>query len=178
MNDAHNASNELAERLRRWIVVGGYTLGCWVALQNALMLLAWGPVIFNRAFRFMVFIPIHRLAVTLWLASPLLLLVGCWGFDRRRRWARPVLLTYAGAAVAGLFATQALRFADIVSGSGSDGDQAFAQVVVTALRQFDLAIWASVFPAFVYLSLGRPEVRQTFPEFRRGFTPILRRDRS
>lgn len=178
MNEAQSASSELAEQLRRWIVVGGYALGGWVLLQNTLLLLAWGPVIFTRDFRFMVFMPIHRLAVMLWLASPLLLLMGCWGFQRRRRWARPVLLAYAGAACAGLCATQALHFADIVSGSGASGDLTYPQVFVTALGQFDLLIWGSVFPAFVYFSLGRPEVMAAFPESRRGFSPILRRDQS
>lgn len=175
MNEPQYPSGELAERLRRWIVVGGYILGGWALLQSAFMLLVWGPDLYNRGFRYMIFVPIHRLSVMLWLASPLLLLVGCWGFQRHRPWARPVLLSYAGAAVVGMLGIQAVHFTDILS--GSYGDRTFRQVLSAAVSQFDLVVWASVFPAFVYLSLGRPEVRDTFPEFRPGFTPLPGREK-
>jgi hypothetical protein len=174
MNGPSGTPIELVERLRKWIIVGGYALGGWVLFQNVLMVLAWGPSIFSRHFRFAASVPIQRLAVLLWLASPVLLLVGCWGFQRHRPWARPVLLTYAGAAVAGMFGMQVVHLADILSGAG--GEMSFRQVLSAALGQLDLAVWASVFPAFVYLCLGRPEVRDTFPEFHHGFTPVGRWD--
>lgn len=176
MSELPAPSTELAERLRRWIVVGGFILGGWVLLQNGLMLLAWGELTFSRWFQFRILVPVHRLSIMLWLASPLLLLVGCWGFQRHRQWARPVLLCYAGAAVVGMLGTQTVHFIDILS--GSYGEQSFRQLLSAALSQFDLLVWASVFPAFVYVSLGRPEVRDTFPEFRPGFTPVHRNDAS
>ena len=43
----------------------------------------------------------------------------------------------------------------------------------TALSLIDVAVYASVFPVLLVLCLARPEVRDQFPEFRAGFTPIL-----
>jgi hypothetical protein len=168
---ASSGTDELAGRLRRWIVVGGCILGGWAILQNAFMLLAWGPTIFARYFPYRVLVPVHRLSVMLWLAAPMILLAGCWGFHRHRPWARPVLLTYAAAAVAGLIGTQAVHFIDILTG-GHRG-LTYRQALSSAVSQLDLVIYASVFPAFVLLSLGRPEVRDTFPEFRPGFAPVI-----
>jgi hypothetical protein len=38
---------------------------------------------------------------------------------------------------------------------------------------FDLFVYSCVYPASVILCLTRPEIRDHFAEYRRGFTPIL-----
>jgi hypothetical protein len=171
-----NTPVQLADRIRRWIVIGGCILGGWALLQNAFMLLAWGPSIYARYFRFGILVPIHRLSVMVWFAAPLLLLIGCWGFHRHRPWARPVLLAYAATWFVGLLGVQSVQFIDILS--GQRGDLSFRQILNVAVSHFDLLLYATVFPAFVFLSLRRPEVRDTFPEFRPGFTPITGSDRA
>jgi hypothetical protein len=163
-------SSELAERLRRWIVVAGYVLGGWAILQAALTIIAWG-LPFNRYFRVELLTAIHRLAAALYLVSPLLLVAGCWAFQHHRRWARPVLLTYAGMWIAGVFGVQVVQFIEMLS--GAYGDLTFRQQFGTALGGFDLSVYASVFPVSLVLCLTRPEVRDQFPEFRTGFAPIV-----
>jgi len=165
-----HTSSKLAERIRRWIVGAGYILGGWAILQSALLLLTWG-LPFNRYFRIEVLTPIHRLATASWLVAPLVLVAGCWGLQQHRRWARPVLLTYAVMWVAGMFGAQAVQFIDSVS--GAHGDLTFRQLLTMALSGFDLAVYASVFPVLLVLCLLRPEVRDHFPEFRSGFAPII-----
>jgi hypothetical protein len=164
------SSHELAQRLRRWIVVAGYALGGWAILQVALTLVAWG-LPFSRGFRIGLLTPIHRLTTALWLLAPLLLVVGSWGLQQHRRWARPVLLTYAGMWIAGVFGAQVVRFIDTLS--GAYGDLTFRQQFSAALGGFDLAVYASVFPVSLVLCLLRPEVRDHFPEYRAGFAPIV-----
>ena len=166
----HRTSSELAERLRRWIVIAGYVLGGWAILQVALTLIAWG-LPFNHYFRIEWLTPIHRLATALWMVAPLLLVAGCWGFQQHRRWARPVLLTYAGMWIVGVFGAQGVQFIDTLS--GAYGDLPFRQLFSMALGGLDLAVYASVFPVSVVLCLMRPEVRDHFPEFRTGFAPIV-----
>jgi hypothetical protein len=163
-------SSELAERLRRWIVVAGYLLGGWAILQAALNLVAWG-LPFNRGFRIGFLTLIHRLATALWMVAPLLLVAGCWGFQQHRSWARPVLLTYAGMWIAGVFGAQVVQFIDTLS--GAYGDVTFRQLFSMALSGLDLAVYASVFPVSLVLCLLRPDVRDQFPEFRMGFGPIV-----
>src|SRR5687768_7096130 len=108
-NVSDRPSSELAERLRRWIVVAGYALGGWAILQVARTLVAWG-LPFNRGFRIELLMPLHRLATALWMLAPCWLVVGCWGFQQQRRWARPVLLTYAGMWIVGVFGGQVVEF--------------------------------------------------------------------
>ncbi len=163
-------SSDLAERLRRWIVVAGYILGGWAILQVVLTLVAWG-LPFNRGFRIELLTPIHRLATALWMVAPPLLVAGCWGFQQHRRWARPVLLTYAGMWTVGVFGAQVVQFIDSLS--GAYGDLTFRQLFSMALGGLDLAVYASVFPVSVVLCLLRPEVRDHFHEFRAGFAPII-----
>src|SRR5437016_14063544 len=92
-----HTSSELAERLRLGIVLAGYILGGWAILQIALTLVAGGwDMLFRRGFRFTIMIPIFRLAAAIYIISPFLLVAGCAGFQRHRRWARTVLLIYAG----------------------------------------------------------------------------------
>src|SRR5687768_7105437 len=98
-----STSGDLADRLRRWIVIAGYVLGAWTVFQTTSLLIAFG-LPFNRHFRVELLTSIHRVGTLLYLVSPLLLLSGCWGFQHHRRWARPVLLTYAGTWIAGLLA--------------------------------------------------------------------------
>jgi hypothetical protein len=163
-------SSDLAERLRRWIVVPGYVLGAWAIFRSAVMLIAWG-LPFNRYFRIELLTPVHRLATALFYLSPLLLVAGCWGFQHHRPWARPVLLTYAGMWIAGIFGLQLVEFIETLS--GAYGDLSFRQQLSMALGQFDLSVYSGVFPVSVVLCLARPEVRDHFPEFRSGFAPIL-----
>jgi hypothetical protein len=171
VTDVSSTSSELAERLRRWMVVAGYILGGWAVLQVALTLVAWGLLPFNRGFRIGLLTPIHRLATAFWMVAPALLVAGCWGFQQHRRWARPVLLTYAGMWIVGVFGAQVVQFIDTLS--GAYGDHTFRQLFSTALGGFDFALYASVFPALLVLCLLRPEVRDHFPEFRPGFAPIV-----
>jgi hypothetical protein len=168
---SNDTSSELAGRLRRWIVFAGYVLGGWATLQVVLMFVAWGMEPFHRGFRFEWLTPIHRLSVALWMSAPVLLIAGCWGFQQHRRWARPVLLTYAGMWIAGVFGVHVVQFIDTLS--GAFGDFTFRQAFSMALDGFDLAIYSSVFPVSLVLCLTRPEVRDHFPECRVGFAPIL-----
>lgn len=166
-------SGDLADRLRRWIVVAGYVLGGWAILQAAAILIAWG-LPFNRHFRSEWLTQIHRVGMALYLVSPLVLVSGCWGFQHHRRWARPVLLTYAGMWIAGLLAMQGVHFLETLSGAYSDFT--FRQHFSLALGNFDLLLYASVYPVSLILCLTRPEVRDQFAEFRTGFAPILDAD--
>jgi hypothetical protein len=163
-------SSDLAERLRLWIVLGGYILGGWAIIQFALSLIAWGPP-FQRFFRIEILTPIHWLSSAMLLVSPLLLLAGCWGFQRHRRWARPVLFTYAGMWVAGLLGVKIAQFVNMLD--GAYGDMSSTALFSSALGTLDLAVYASVFPIFVVLCLTHPAVRDQFPEFRAGFAPIV-----
>ncbi len=163
-------STELADRLRHWIVVGGYVLGGWGILQVVLTLVTWG-LPFNQYFSIEVLTPVHQLATALWMVAPLLLVTGCWGFQQHRRWARPALLTYSGMWIVGVFGAQGVQFIDILS--GANGDLTFRQQFNAALGGFDLAVYASVFPVSLVLCLTRPEIRDQFPEFRSGFAPIV-----
>ena len=163
-------SSDLAERLRRWIVVAGYVLGAWGIIQVALTLVAWG-LPFNRDFGIEWLTPIQRLATGFWMLAPLLLVAGCWGLGRHRSWARPVLLTYAGMWIAGVFGGQVVQFIDMLS--GEYGELTFRQLCSMVLAGLDLAVYASVFPVSMVLCLLRPEVRDHFPEFRAGFAPIV-----
>jgi hypothetical protein len=167
---SEHPSSELAERLRLWIVLAGYILGGWAILQIALMLMAWG-LPFKAGFRFRIMVPIHRLATAMYLVSPFLLVAGCWGFHRHRRWARTVLLTYAGTWVAAVFGMRIVQFIDTLS--GTYGDLSSLAIFSMALSGIDLAVYTSVFPVLMVLCLARPEVRDQFPEFRAGFTPII-----
>ena len=169
-----NAPSEIAGHLRRWIIVGGLLLGGWGLFENLLMLAAWGPAVYARHFRFAALVPLHRLAVAMWLAAPPLLLVGCWAFHRHRPWARPALLAYVAVSVGGLLGVQVAHFADVLS--GARGDLAFRQVLSGAVGQLDLLVFGSVFPAFVFLSLRRPEVIDTFAADRGGFPPLTARE--
>jgi hypothetical protein len=166
-------SSDLAERLRRWIVIAGYVLGGWAILQTLLILIAWG-LPFNRYFPIELLTPIHRLATALYLVSPLPLIAGCWGFQHHKRWARPVLLTYSGMWIGSLFALQGVEFIDTLS--GAYGDLSFRQKFSMALGGFDRLVYASVYPVSLILCLIWPEVRDHFPEFRTGFAPILTRE--
>ena len=164
---SREVSDGLADHLRRWIIVGGLVLGGWGLVENLLMLAAWGPAVYERHFRFAALVPLHRLSVAMWYVAPPLLLVGCWAFYRHRPWARPVLLAYAAVAVGGLLGVQVAHFADVLS--GARGDLTFRQVLSGAVGQLDLLVFGSVFPAFVFLSLRRPEVGDTFAAGRGGF---------
>jgi hypothetical protein len=165
-------SGELAERLRRWIVVAGYVVGGWGILQAIWIFIAWGLPFITRSFGTWYLTPIYRLAAPLYLASPLLLVVGCWGFQRHRRWARTVLLTYAGTWITGLLGMQGVLFVDTLSGNFVG--LTFMQRFSVAVGSFDLLVYASVYPALLVLCLMRREIRDRFPEFRTGFAPILR----
>jgi hypothetical protein len=164
------ADESVLAMLRRWIVVAGYILGGWAILQGALNLMAWG-LPFNFSFRIEILIPIHRIAVAAYMVAPLLLIAGCWGFQHHRRWARPVLLTYAVLWIVAVFGVQLVQLIDTLS--GAYGDLNFGQVFSIALGGFDLAVYASVFPVLLALCLLRPEIRDHFPEFRSGFAPIM-----
>lgn len=163
-------STELAERIRRWIIVAGYVLGAWAILQSALLLISDG-LPFNIIFRPYLLIPIHRLAVILWLVSPLLLVIGCWGFQHHQRWAKSILLTYAGTWIAGVFLIQCVQFIDSIA--GGYGDVTAGRHFRFALGLFDLFVYSSVYPVLLILCLTRPGIRDNFAEFRPGFTPVI-----
>jgi hypothetical protein len=164
------ASRSLAAELRRWIVIAGYVLGGWAIVQSALNLAAWG-LPFNFSYGIGVLEPIDRVAKVLHLLAPLLLVAGCWGFQHHRPWARPVLLTYAGTWVVGLFGVLGVSVVDTMS--GSYGDLTSRQMFTMALNRLDIFVYASVYPVVLVLCLMRPEVRDQFPEFRGGFAPVM-----
>src|SRR5687767_14556147 len=112
-------SSDLAEQLRRWIVVAGLALAAWAIVQMILIFVVWEQP-FNRGFRIWLLMPIYRLAAMLYLVSPLILVAGCWGFKQHRRWARPVLLTYAGMWIAGVLGLHGVQFIDTLSGAYGD----------------------------------------------------------
>jgi hypothetical protein len=164
------SASTLADRLRWWIVAIGYALAGWAIFQTLFMFAAWGNL-FNRFFPSPALTALHGIATLCYLAAPLLLLAGCWGFQHHRRWARPFLLSYAGAWVGGVFLMQVIQFMDIMSQSvgGFNPRQLFA----SALGTFDLLIYSSVYPIALVVCLTRTEIRDNFSELGRGFSPIV-----
>jgi hypothetical protein len=170
-NQIERTSSELAEQLRRWIVVGGYLLGGWSLLQSILMFSVWG-LPFNRHFLIEILTPIHRLATALWLVAPPLLVIGCWRFQQHRRWARPALLTAAGVWIGGVFGIHVVDFIAFLSAPHRSFTS--GEILSLAAGRLDLAVYSSVFSVSIILCLTRREVRDEFPEFRAGFTPVFK----
>lgn len=169
-------SNILANRLRRWIVVTGYVLGAWAIFKTVLNFLAWrqlalGQLLSDVYFRLEVLTHVYRGGALLYLVSPFLLVGGCWGFQRQRRWARPVLFAYAGTWIGGLLTTQGASFlATLWDAYGRSG---FWQYSTLALRDLDPLVYASVYPVSLVLYLTRADVRGQSPESRTGFAPVM-----
>jgi hypothetical protein len=170
VDSSGRASSDLAGQLRCWLVFAGYILGGWAILNEISLFAAWG-LPFNRPFRFVILNAIYRLASWLYFVSPVVLLAGCWGFQQHRRWARPVLLTYAGMWIAGVLGLHLVMFVKMLS--GAYGDTTLRQRLGSSISALDIAVYASVFPVSLVLCLARREMRDHFPEFRTGFSPIL-----
>lgn len=169
MNQGMLAEHNLADHLRRWIIIVGYFLGIWGLLQVVAVLMAWG-LPFNRRFQFPLVTLMHRLGTVLWMGAPILLLVGCWAFQNHQRAARTLLLSYAVVWFAALLATVVVQISDVVS--GAHGDNTLAEMAYAFFSGLDVRIHASVFPLSVVLVLTRPEIRDQFPEFRRRFEVV------
>ena len=66
-------SSDLADRFRLWIVVGGYVLGGWAAMQVAWGSIVFGELPFYHQFPFHIGVPmsIMQTASALYLVSPI-----------------------------------------------------------------------------------------------------------
>jgi hypothetical protein len=166
-------SSDLADWLRRWIVIAGYFIAGWGLLQMSLEVISWGPLFYlHLRIGWPGFLAL--LFEGLCLSALVLLLVGCWGFQHQRRWARPVLLTYAGTWLTFELAAAAFRIIDTLAQRhpALTPRTEFAFLV----SQLDPVISGSLYAFALVLCLRRPELRDQFPEMRRGFAPVFRDD--
>jgi hypothetical protein len=123
-------------------------------------------------------VAIHRVATLLYLVSPLILITGCWGFQRHLRWARPLLVTYACAWIAALFGMQVVVAINSLSGTIDQNtfSQSVWQHISLVAGSLELPMYGSVYAVFLLWCLSRPELRDQFSQGPRGFTPIVKDD--
>jgi hypothetical protein len=162
----------LVNYLRTCIVVFGYVLGGWSILEFILVFAVRG-LPFVRSSPIPALGSMNLVAMALWIISPLLLVIGCWGLQHHRRWARTVLLTYSALWVAGVIGTRAIVLLDtrfwLSSGS-------ILRRLSVAVGTLDSTIYGSAFPVLVILFLMRPEMRVNSLDLQSGFTPVLKQE--
>jgi hypothetical protein len=171
-DDERTSARPLVNYLRACIVVFGYVLGGWSILEFILVFAVLG-LPFVRSSPIPALGSMNLVAMALGIISPLLLVVGCWGLQHHRRWARTVLLTYSALLLAGMIGTRIIVFLDmrfwVQSGS-------ILRRLAVAAGTLDSTIYGSVFPVLVILFLMRPEMKANYPDIQSGFTPVLKHE--
>jgi hypothetical protein len=169
------SSNDLADWLRRWLVIGGYCLAGWQFFVMVLAIVTFGPRL--RFYLRMDWQGVNGLLVGgVYLISLIFLAIGCWGLQHYRRWARPMLLTYAGTWIFGQLARAVVSCVWFYQRSGHYFRSTDPLEVLLGMTNFyvDPAVYACVNAVTLILCLRRPELTDQFPEARRGFAPVIR----
>jgi len=154
-------ADDVPRRVLRWLAIAGVVFGGYQVLSLVLLLLArWG--LSSDAFARNPFIPsslagtarqLYRLMLVLSLSAPILLTAGSIGLLRGRRWARPLLLTYACLQVAASAAAQLLTLPQTLSPAMQWTP---LQRVFVLYSSVGALLSTSLFPAAIFACLYKP----------------------
>jgi hypothetical protein len=162
--DAH----PLAVWIRRFLIVAGYAIGVSGMAQTLLLPFVWRPA-FDSLRLYGALKPIYLLFLFASSASPVLLLIGIWGFHQRKRWARRLLLIYIVTYIGGTLGLPAVA---CIAGLRISPDRV-STLIGVGLIQFVELINPCIYPLLLLLCLMRSELRDKFADSRPGFTPLL-----
>lgn len=161
----------LAVWIRRFLIVAGYAVGVSGIAQTSLLPFIWRPA-FDFLRLYGVLKPIYLLFLFASALSPLLLLVGIWGFHKQKRWARRCLLIYIATCIGAILGLHAVRFVATLHLSPGHTSMLIGWGLIQSL---DL-IEPCIYPLLLLLCLIRPEFRGLFADSRHGFSPLLNSD--
>ncbi len=153
-SDSGNTQAIVAERLLRWVAIGGLVLGTFGTF-HAVSSLFLGASPDGRPFRSLTLESVHRLSVITIIASQVLQMVGSVALWRRRLLGRTLLLAYASLYLAALVLLQVMHAVDH---AGSYGPAPASQRALIAMSQLHLLVYGSIFPMFLVAVLSRPWV--------------------
>jgi hypothetical protein len=169
-------SNDLADWLRRCIVISGYCLAAWQFVVTFFVAITLGEA---WRFYFRTDWPLlgRGLLGALYVMSTVLLAIGCWGLQHYRHWARPILVAFAGTWIFGQFARAVVSCIGFYLESTQWRSFKPSDVFIVMTNYYlDPAVYASVYAVGLVACLRRPELRDKFPKMRRGFAPVFRDD--
>lgn len=144
----------VAERLLRWLAIGGLVLGTFGTF-HAVSSLVLNASPNGRAFNSATLNSLHRLAVITVIASQVMQMVGSVALWRRRLLGRTLLLAYATLYLGGLVLLQVMYAVDH---AGMYGPAPASQRALIAVSQLHLVVYGSIFPMFLVAVLSRPWV--------------------
>ena len=141
-----------AERLLRWITIGGLILGTFGTF-HAVTSLMFETTPAGYEFSSARLEAVHHLALVTIVCSQLLQLLGSVALWRRRLVGRTLLLTYAVIYLTALLTVESMRAIDTTSMMVS---ASAAQRAIVAMSQMHLVVYGSLFPLFLATFLTRP----------------------
>ncbi|HZN63799.1 MAG TPA: hypothetical protein VFB66_00735 [Tepidisphaeraceae bacterium] len=144
----------VAERLLRWLAIGGLVLGTFGTF-HAVSCLVLNASPNGRAFHSATLNSLHRLAVITVIASQVMQMVGSVALWRRRLLGRTLLLAYATLYLGGLVLLQVMYAVDH---AGMYSPAPASQRALIAVSQLHLVVYGSIFPMFLVAVLSRPWV--------------------
>ena len=158
-----------AQPIRRLILVSGFAIAILSLAINVLVMVAWRRTPFFYGLR-----SFYSYPYLLCEAAPILLLIGMVGLQQRKRWARGVLFSYVGAWLVGrvllCIFTCLMVQNSVVS---SRVQRTVSQRIAINAGQFQPLIYDAAYPLILGFLLRLPEVRETFSNPARGFSPLL-----
>ena len=164
----------LAVWMRRFLIVAGYSVGIAGSIQALLLpLVGWPAFDFLRLYG--VLKPIYLLFLFASAASPGLLLVGIWGYHKRKGWARRCLLIYIATGIGGALGLHAVTLIAPLHMWPGGTSQTLISLGLGLIRFVDL-IDPCMYPVLLLFCLMRPDLCERFADSRPGFPALLNSD--